>query len=248
MKFANLFFTKKCNLMCHIAQDGYSCIAGCQMSSADRVAEPAVEDTVLWLARYAPEVPVHITGGEPCLRDDLVELIGRLLQSGHRVSLDTNGILLHRHPQLRELPLAYHVTWHRAQVTKTEFIKALDGFAASRMLISCVVPGNTDPPFDIKSELGVLGAWKYKWIRDREGYIGETASPRAGGPNHSMIFIGQGGEIFPCSKPYENYGSIYDLSFDAAKANAFCCPENRFPTRCYALRTAELMCELHETM
>lgn len=247
MNFLNLFFTKRCNLRCYRGRDGYSCIAGCNRPSADLKTEPAIDDIIAWTSMFTPGVPVHVTGGEPCMREDLTELIERLLINGHKVSLDTNGTLLCNHTGLNDMPIAYHVTWHRAQVTKEEFVCNLKGYEKSRMLISSVIPQGTEPPFNLSDELGI-NAWSLKWIVDRTGYHGEKPAHRSGGPNDSMIFIGQGGEIFPCSKPYETYGSIYDLSFDVSKSKSFRCPERNFPCDCYALRTAELMCELHETL
>lgn len=244
MKYLNLFFTKRCNLLCYRGRDGYSCIAGRQRPSADLVTEPAIADIVGWIDSYATKSPVHITGGEPCIREDLTELIAELLNAGHKVSLDTNGLLLKNHSLLKSMDIAYHVTWHRSQVTKSEFISALSGFDTSKMLVSSVIPRDMNPPFDLESELKI-GAWGYKWIVDRVGYLGEKAAPRTGRPNKTMIFIGQNGAIHPCSKPSEVYGNIKDDSFDAITAFKYKCPENLFPQKCYALRTAELMCEIN---
>lgn len=68
---------------------------------ADGSAPPVMDDTELlsFLAKRKGLLDgVAITGGEPCLRKDLPELIGRIRELGFAVKLDTNGF----HPEMLE--------------------------------------------------------------------------------------------------------------------------------------------------
>lgn len=71
--------TVGCNLRCSWCDTGYSYEGGAEMSIGDIVSE--VGD--------CPRV--CLTGGEPLLQPDAVELIGMLVALGKQVDLETNG-------------------------------------------------------------------------------------------------------------------------------------------------------------
>ncbi|MFH7873656.1 MAG: radical SAM protein, partial [Candidatus Aenigmatarchaeota archaeon] len=88
----NLLVTNRCNLRCSY----------CFMNAgaSGYVYEPSLEDLkkIMKQAREAKPVPskaIQITGGEPTVRDDLVEIIKAARELGFRhVQLNTNGIKL----------------------------------------------------------------------------------------------------------------------------------------------------------
>ena len=80
--------TYRCNLSCKF------CYAGCRCSKQPKAAEMSTAEVkrALDIIRYEAEVPsVSWTGGEPTLRDDLVELTAHAAGIGLRVNLITNS-------------------------------------------------------------------------------------------------------------------------------------------------------------
>ncbi len=83
--------TYRCNLACRF------CYAGCGCRRDDATKELSTGDLrrVLDLIRRAADVPsVSFTGGEPCLRADLPDLVAHAKSLGMWVNLITNGTLL----------------------------------------------------------------------------------------------------------------------------------------------------------
>jgi len=85
--------TYRCNLRCRFCYAGCGCHGaapsdGREMSTAEVVR-------VFHVLRHDAQVPsVSFTGGEPLLRDDVVELTTRAVGAGLRVNLITNGTRL----------------------------------------------------------------------------------------------------------------------------------------------------------
>ncbi|MEM2889913.1 MAG: radical SAM protein [Candidatus Hadarchaeum sp.] len=95
---ANIVLTNRCDLTCfycffYARRLGY-------------VYEPTIEqiNEMLRILRSERPIPcnaVQLTGGEPCLRDDLLEIIGLVKSHGiDHVQLNTNGIRLAHNPDL----------------------------------------------------------------------------------------------------------------------------------------------------
>lgn len=85
---SEIALTYGCNLSCRF------CYAGCKCTSKKASSEMSTADVrrVLDIIRYEAEVPsVSWTGGEPTLREDLVELTQYATGIGMRVNLITNG-------------------------------------------------------------------------------------------------------------------------------------------------------------
>lgn len=83
--------TYRCNLSCKF------CYAGCSCTKKPVECEMSFEEAKVILSkiRFDAEVPsVSFTGGEPCLRDDLCEMVRFASSIGLRVNLITNGTLI----------------------------------------------------------------------------------------------------------------------------------------------------------
>lgn len=83
--------TYKCNLSCKF------CYAGCSCTKKPLESEMSFEEAKIILSkiRFDAEVPsVSFTGGEPCLRDDLCDMVRFASDIGLRVNLITNGTLI----------------------------------------------------------------------------------------------------------------------------------------------------------
>ncbi|GEM_PF-176545 len=90
--------TLRCNLRCQ------HCAVPAEGHVAER--EMSTRQVKTMLDRFARDFQVSqigalaISGGEPTLRADLVEIVSHASALGFRVGLDSNGLLLGRHPEL----------------------------------------------------------------------------------------------------------------------------------------------------
>jgi 7-carboxy-7-deazaguanine synthase len=75
--------TTGCNLRCRYCDTAYAFSGGNEMSVADIAARVAALGTRL----------VEVTGGEPLLQDETMELMATLQDHGHTVLLETSGSL-----------------------------------------------------------------------------------------------------------------------------------------------------------
>jgi len=69
----------------------------------DPLADPALEALLALAQRASTDVPLWLTGGEPCLRADLPTLVARLREAGFRVGLVSDGQSLSRPGALEAL-------------------------------------------------------------------------------------------------------------------------------------------------
>lgn len=148
--------TVGCNLRCSWCDTQYSMEGGEEMS-LDEIME-AVGD-----ART-----VCVTGGEPLLQPDMPELIGRLLEAGKRVVVETNG------------------------ATDISFVPDSPMVMIS-MDVKCPSSGMTDRM--LESNMRIIGAkdqLKYV-IADDADYEFAIAHLRAHSPGASVIFTPVGG-------------------------------------------------------
>lgn len=94
--------TRACNLACN------HCYANADCAAADELSTAEARDLLADLADYGVPV-VLFSGGEPLVRDDLVDLVSHAADLGLRPVLSTNGTLLtpERARALRDAGLAY---------------------------------------------------------------------------------------------------------------------------------------------
>lgn len=95
--FATFYLTLRCNFRCAFCDDGnevkYPDIQLDELDTAN------VKKVLAALRKAAPSI--YFTGGEPLMRRDIVEICRASKELGFfPVSVNTNGALLHRHPEL----------------------------------------------------------------------------------------------------------------------------------------------------
>lgn len=80
--------TQRCNLKCPV----------CFAAAADGQRDPGLDEIEAWLRllkAHGSELNIQLSGGEPTLRDDLVQIVERCRSSGFPfVQINTNGIRL----------------------------------------------------------------------------------------------------------------------------------------------------------
>jgi len=84
--------THRCNMAC----------SNCYIPNRD-VPDLDAEWILRMLARLPPRRNIRLVGAEPTMRSDLPELIARVRELGHHVSILTNGLTIARREYLREL-------------------------------------------------------------------------------------------------------------------------------------------------
>ena len=94
--------TRTCNLRC------MHCYAGSDAQSYDQLSTSEAKTMIDDLASFGCPV-LLFSGGEPCLREDLVELMSYARNAGMRVVLSTNGTLItpERAQRYAEVGLSY---------------------------------------------------------------------------------------------------------------------------------------------
>ncbi|MCX7772429.1 MAG: radical SAM protein, partial [Clostridia bacterium] len=91
IEYARLSLTSRCNLRCLYCNPGNGCI-----EASDQPLDADAFDKIVSALCLLGIKKVRLTGGEPLLRDDILDIVKRV--SGHReledISMTTNGMLL----------------------------------------------------------------------------------------------------------------------------------------------------------
>jgi uncharacterized radical SAM superfamily Fe-S cluster-containing enzyme len=91
---AILDVTDKCNLNCSV------CLSSCPKNTNDPKID-VIEDSLKRLLAYeGPSASIQLSGGEPTVREDLVEIMGMVRALGFKsIEIDSNGIELAKKPK-----------------------------------------------------------------------------------------------------------------------------------------------------
>jgi organic radical activating enzyme len=163
---------------------------------------------VHWLTKNKPGAIVYLSGGEPLLRPDIVEGTKMLLQSGFKVVMMTNGMLIPKHPELLELPIAWIIAHHQ-QNPIDKWLKAVEPIKWRPHIATAVQFGDTyDNPQ--KYEPAYKG-FNFFWRRCRGGFIGmKLSGPTTNVATDFMNLINPDGRVWPCnSQAFGTIGHIY---------------------------------------
>lgn len=232
------FVTKRCNLRCKY------CIAGCGDHDADILTEPELGNIVDWLDQFTPGADVHITGGEPLLRD-IRWFVDALHKNGHRVSVFTNGLQLKNNLWLLDYPIAFHVTHHPGSgVSYDLFFKSISKIPKDRIIVARLYDGRE--AFNEKSECEKAyqeHGYKLHWM-NRCGIYHNYGKSVTENPERTIALIGQNGDVYRCSNPKKGVlGNIYDMTFQGWPDERVC----NLPGRsCNALLSAKLLGGVHD--
>lgn len=235
--------SNKCNFSCSGRE--YGCVAGCQRLSCDKESVVDMAQAFKWIQKFIPGCDIHITGGEPFVLPGITNDILKFANAGHKTSVFTNGSLLSKNPEAYSLPVAWQITHHYRQISIGNFFENIDPLM-SRPHVLCRILGKKEKPSD--SIAAVYSDFNFKWIRDRAGFIDYQLKDKWPlCPNDSMLLMGIQGEIYSCSAPNRQYGSIYDMTFDYESTSDYVCPGG-YPDNCQACQSIEILKSLHEQM
>ena len=173
--------TKTCNLKC------MHCYAGSDAKRYDELSTDEAKAMIDDLAAFGSPV-LLFSGGEPCMRPDLVELMSYAKSAGMRVVLSTNGTLIT--PELAEsyaeVGLSYvgvsldggEETHDRFRGIKGSFARAMEGLASAqkagikvglRMTVNKLNYAEVDDVFDIMRERSINRACFYHLVYTGRG-------------------------------------------------------------------------------
>jgi MoaA/NifB/PqqE/SkfB family radical SAM enzyme len=200
------------------------------------------EKTIEWINRYRHGASVHVSGGEPLLRPDIVEQVKRIVDNGNETTIFTNGIALRKHHELLEFPVKWCVTYHLdCGVPVDDWLRLVDPIKSRRHVLHTVVSTleHFKRTYELKPYFEGSG-WNFyeKWDRRPE----KTMLPNFKAPaediddiaSNRLTLIVPNGLVYPCNNVQEGaIGNVFDLSFDSEKALSM-----NEKTRSCALRNA----------
>jgi len=100
-----------------------------------------------WINEFRPGAHVHISGGEPLLRPDIVEFVTKI-SSKFTTTIVTNGQLISKHPELLNLPIKWLVTWHREQISLNKFLGQIELIKDKPHLINTIISEGEEKNLD----------------------------------------------------------------------------------------------------
>jgi MoaA/NifB/PqqE/SkfB family radical SAM enzyme len=166
---ASLYITTKCNFRCTYCDDGTGVLYP-DVPETERLETEQAKQVISIMRRVTPGF--NVTGGEPTLRKDIVELYEHIHALGfYPITINTNGSLLHRHQRLMHL-----IDWLVISVDATaadrfdalidvgkggQSVKVMDNLAMSRdyrkehnlkfstMINTVITPETIDDAWDV---------------------------------------------------------------------------------------------------
>ena len=180
-----------------------------------------VEYLAAWLATWRKDAVVHITGGEPLLRPDIESFVEKIATT-HKVVLYTNGSLINRRKKLLDIPIFWHVTYHKEQITLARFTEIIAAIKDKPHRVSSVLRRSDRADLD-----GLKKNFKgYDFepvLADRPKRVsGRPAAVDLKSPASKLFnLITPCGTVWPCNACSEPVGSIYTNTFDEKKAQVY---------------------------
>lgn len=236
MKTITACITNKCNLKCKKSIGGYDCVAGCASPLVNIKTEIDFNSLTKWLNKYTPNCAVHISGGEPILHNYIRSGIDMLLTNGFDVTMFSNATMLKQYPWVYDLPIKWHVTHHQWSQTVESFFENINRLNKDKTIINAIFPER--PSKEIYDNY--IG-WKFYPSKINGTYFDFSGEEITGIPNETIELVGIDGRIHTCSNNKRSVGNIYDLSYDYDKVNNWKCYACKFPDKCQAALTAQLM-------
>lgn len=226
-----------------------NCPSGSACKRLDRATFLDFDATVKWLAKFAPNASIHVSGGEPLLRTDLDACIKKLLDADHNVSLFTSESNLRSRPELLGLPITWHVTHHEHHMLIDTFIDGIEPIKNKPHLIARLIQGEAkDETRRVELEKRYRDAGFYfRWIKVNNGYHNYTAPDSELTPAQQLLLIDSAGNVCPCSTVKNGaIGNIHKMTFDTDAADAHRC-RARIPFgKCQPWQTAVLLEQVRE--
>jgi len=133
--FPNIFIrTTGCNLRCSFCDTKYAYNKGKEMT-----LEKIIEKISIYPCKY-----ICITGGEPLLQKDIVDLIDKLLKKGYKTSIETNGSLsIKKISNKKSLMISLDIKCPSSKMHKKNFLKNVN-FLKKKDQLKFIIKNKTD--------------------------------------------------------------------------------------------------------
>lgn len=173
-----------------------------------------------WIKRHRPGAHVHLSGGEPLLRPDIVQMV-ESFSSEFETTIVTNGQLIPQRTELLGMPVKWLVTWHREQISMGQFLSAIEPIRNKPHLIKTII-GKYDEPEKFNSHFEGFNfecSFESRPRMDRafkhnDADFGDIAS-------HRILLIQPNGPVVSCNKPhggpfhrYKSPSNVYAMTCD----------------------------------
>jgi organic radical activating enzyme len=233
------------------------CVAHVQDRSSDRFDDGRDFGEVLdvfallrWLDRFRPPARLHISGGEPLLFDGIEDWIETAVKAGRKITILTNGQLIHKRPRLHNLPINWIVTYHKlTNIDPDEYAKNLECIKNKNVEIRTIIQRedyDTEAEYvdELKSTFeGFLFRPRYASFENKTARIWEIPKLEECDyiASRTLTLIENNGKVYPCnSKHIGPIGDVYAMTCDeflSAKCDSASkiCAERQ---QCGALNTA----------
>lgn len=197
-----------------------------------------------WCAKFTPGCAIHITGGEPTTRADIVEVLQKCVDAGHQTTLFTNGKCLNKIDGIKELPIVYHITHHPSQgMTYDDFFDACSGIPSDKILTCRRFTGREAlNNKKLTERIYERAGYEIRWISMFGTYHKKPSKDKC--ESEEIIMIKPNGDVCPCSTGRRGIiGNIYDMTFDGIP-DKFCFT-GKCKNECQALMSATFSADLH---
>lgn len=235
------------------------CVSGsnCGLYQIDRVKTfPKSEITdfdasLKWIDKFRPGAAIHILGGEPLLRPDIVDCVKKCLTAGHSdLSIFSNGLALYEKIELLELPLKWCLTYHQdCGMEFQKWISLVEPIREKKHVLHTVISKmeHMKTTYEIKKYCKEYG-WNFHPRFDRNAQQtpipGLKMDEMDDIASRQLTLIIPDGTVYPCSHVAAGpIGNVFDMSCDDDRARltdpiAKQCAENN---ACSAYHSAALL-------
>lgn len=234
------------------------CVSGSNAPEWKLTAEGPKEITdftqsLKWIDRYRPDATIHVSGGEPLSRPDIVDRMKEVIDAGYRDStIFTNGLFLPERLGLLDLPLKWCITYHQdCGLSVDKWLSLVEPVREQRHVLHTVVSTFEHlrrAQVELKP-LFIEKKWNYieKWDRNPQKTMVPDFTPNPDDiediASNRITLIVPNGNVYPCNHVKDGpIGNVFNMTFDFEKAIAMnaasrsCAMKNA----CSAFQTAAL--------
>lgn len=233
------------------------CVSGSNAPEWKPTAAPKettdFRQSLKWIDRYRPDATIHVSGGEPLLRDDIVDRMREVIAAGYQDStIFTNGLLLPERPGLLDLPLKWCITYHQdCGLSVGDWLALVDPIRERPHVLHTIV--STLEHFKRAHEMKDLffeKKWNYfeKWDRNPQKTMVPNFTPNPDDiediASNRLTLIVPNGKVYPCNHVLDgDIGNVFDMTFDYEKARGMDAASKSCAVRnaCSAFQTAALL-------
>jgi MoaA/NifB/PqqE/SkfB family radical SAM enzyme len=185
-----------------------------------------IVQTMKWIDRFRTSASIHVSGGEPLIRPDIVDFVSTILDFGYPdVTVFTNGLNVPGRARMLELPVKWCLTYHQAcGLTAERWLRLVEPIK-TRPHVLHTVCSNLDQMRRAHELRSVFSGWNYieKWDRNPQHTMIRDYHPDPHDlediASNRLTLIVPNGSVYPCNcATGAPIGNVVDMSFDRESA------------------------------